>query len=344
MVVTPGVASALAAVWLGLAGASSPPNADVPEPALSWSAPATCPDATWARASLASQLRGALPADTVVQIDIVPASPGFAATIAVRGNSTDTPFAPRRLVAGDCEALARAAVLVVAVAIDPIAVVGPSDPQDAADPPPSFDLPEPLPRTRPSPVGPSTPITGPLVDRTAPPSTPRSPARWHHALRITGGVGSTIIPALTGVVQLGYAAIRSGWRIETHGGWLVPVDRRYDDGAGARLQAITLSLRGCPSPTIGRVTLAVCLGLEGGSVVGRGTGVPRSTRAVSGWLAAELGVAAVVAVHPRLGVVLAADVTAAALRPAFHLGARADLFDAPIVGGRGLVGLEVRLR
>lgn len=340
--VTSGVASTLAALWLGLAGAS--PTADVPAPALSWSAPAMCPDATWAREALASQLRGALPADTVVEIDIVPASPGFAATIAVRGDATDTPFAPRRLVAGDCDALARAAILVVAVAIDPIAVVGPSDPLDAADPPPSFELPDPIPRTRrPSPVGPATPITEPLFDRTPPPS-PRSPAQWHHALRFAGGIGSTIIPALTGVVQLGYAAIRSGWRIETHAGWLVPVDRRYGDGAGARLQAITLSLRGCPSPAIGRVTLAVCLGLEGGPVVGRGTGVPRSSRAVSGWLAAELGVAAIIAVHPRLGVVLAADVTAAALRPAFHLGAREDLFGAPIVGGRALVGLEVRLR
>lgn len=343
MALTPGVASALATLWLGIATAS-PPTADAPEPALSWTAPATCPDATWARASLTSQLRGALPADTVVEIAIVPASPGFAATIAVRGGATDTPFAPRRLVAGDCEALARAAVLVVAVAIDPVAVVGPSDPLDTADPPPSFDLPEPVPRTRsPSPVGPATPITEPLVDRTPPPP-PRSPARWHHALRIAGGVGSTIIPALTGVVRLGYAAIRSGWRIETHAGWLAPVDRRYGDGAGARLQAITLSVRGCQSPAIGRVTLAVCLGVEGGPVVGRGTGVPRSARAVSGWLAAELGVAAVIAVHPRLGVVLGADVTAAAVRPAFHLGTREDLFDAPIVGGRALVGLEVRLR
>ncbi len=318
--------------------------ADPPEPALSWSAPKTCPDATWARASLASQLRGALPADTVVQIDIVPASPGFAATIAVQGDANDTPFAPRRLVARDCEALARAAVLVVAVAIDPIAVVGPADPRDPDDPPASFDLPDPIPRApSPSPVGPATPITEPVVDR-SPPPTPRTPARWHHALRVSGGVGSTIVPTLTGVVQLGYAAIRSGWRIETHAGWVVPVDRRYDDGAGARLQAVTLSVRGCPSPAVGRVTLAVCLGIEGGPVVGRGTGVPRSTRAISGWLAAELGVAAIVAVHPRLGIVLGAEVVAAALRPAFHLGTREDLFDAPIVGGRGLVGLELRLR
>ncbi len=341
MALTPGAATALATLWLGVATAS-PATADPPEPALSWTAPTTCPDATWARASLASQLRGALPARTVVQIDIVPASPGFAATIAVQGDASDTPFAPRRLVARDCEALARAAVLVVAVAIDPIAVVGPSDPLETPELPPSFELPEPVPRA-PSPSPPATPITEPLVDRTPPPP-PRSPAQWHHALRLGGGVGSTIVPTLTGIVQLGYAAIRSGWRIETHAGWLAPVDRRYGDGAGARLQAITLSLRGCPSPAVGRVTLAVCLGLEGGPVVGRGTGVPRSNRGVSGWLAAELGVAAIVAVHPRLGLVLGAEVVAAALRPAFRLGTREDLFDAPIVGGRALVGLEVRLR
>lgn len=286
---------------------------------------------------LAQQLRGEIPSGTRVQIDIVAAAPGYAATIVVRA---DEASAPRTITAGDCDALARAAILVVAVAIDPIAVVGPVDPVDDGDA--AIALPPPIVRdeaterrmTRSAGRGPTS--TAPSASR------PRAP--WHHGLGLGGAIGSQIVPTLTGAVQLAYVAAHERWRIESHASWIPPVARRYDDGAGARLQAFTLGVRGCPSPALGRVTLAVCVGVVGGPVLGHGTGVPRGTRATSGWVAAQVGVAAIIAVHARLGVLIGVDGFASLLRPAFHVGARADVLDAPILGGRGVLGLEVRLR
>lgn len=330
-----GLATALVALHVGGAPALEPG-----ESAFTWTAPAACPDEDWAREHLASRLDGELPPDLRIEIDLGAVVDGYAATISVHA---DQPFAPREIVGRDCEALARAAILVVAVAIDPLAVtIGPPAvvaPVDTTEIPPAIGDP-----TGAAPISsPRTPDARTITTRDAP-RPPRRRAPWQHALRLAGGIGSQIVPALTGALQLGYAAIRGNWRIETHASWIPPVTRRYADGSGARVQAFTLAVRGCPSPRIERVALALCVGLVGGPVRGRGVDVPRVETATNGWLAGTLGAAAIIAVHPRLGVVVEAEAHAAMLRPAFHLGTREALFEPRTLGGRALLGLELGLR
>ncbi len=331
----------IAAVCLGPV-ASDARAADIAAP-LGWSAAAGCPDRDAAASLLTAQLRGPLPEATGVQVDLAATGSGYVATIAITGTES---FAARTLVAGDCDALARAAILVVAVAIDPVAVVGPSDP---VDPLGAVEFDERAPRI------PNPPLAGDRgamrsgsADRDVSPDPPsrtrRRRARWGHAVRVAGGIGAQVVPSVMGAVQLGHAAIASLWRIESTATWLPPVARRYADGAGVRTQAFTLGVRACPSPRLGRVTVPVCVGVVGGPVRGRGTGVPRLTDGTSAWLAAEVGVAAIIAVHRRVGLVLGVDGFAALVRPAFHLGSRPDVLATPSVGGRGLLGIEVRLR
>lgn len=322
-------------VWMTSAGASAAiePAVDDSGFVLGWEAPAMCPDREAATTALRAQLRGAA-ARGSAQVVISEDAQGYAATIAIAGES---PFAARRLVAGDCEALGRASVLVIAVAIDPVAVVGAMDPVDDFVPPGPVDDDDD--------VDPVADVSPRRMD-----VTPRAPARrpssqpWSHRMRIAGGVGSQAIGAVHGAAQLGYAAVRSAVRIEVQATWGTPRTLRYDDGAGVRVQSIGFAVRGCIDPKVGIVSLPVCLGLDGGPSFGRGRGVPRSTLAINGWLAAELGAAAIVRVHSRVGIVVAADAQVALLRPAFHLGGRPEIVDAPQVGGRAIVGLELRLR
>lgn len=307
---------------------------------LRWRAPAICPDHASASASLRAQLRGE-PAEGSADVAIVEDARGYTATIAITGTA---PFATRELVAGDCEALARASVLVIAVAIDPVAVVGAIDPvtDPATDPitdwapqvaAPDVDDPAPKDDRPPRRAGPRAADAEPR---------PRSP--WSHRLRVAGGIGTQATGVLHGAAQLGYAAAWRAARIEVQATWGSPRTLRYDDGAGVRVQSIGVGMRGCIAPVVGIVGLPVCAGLVGGPTMGRGRDVPRRTLAINGWLSAELGVAAIVRVAARVGIVIAADAQVAVLRPAFHLGERAEVVGAPPVGGKGIVGLEVKLR
>jgi hypothetical protein len=167
-----------------------------------------------------------------------------------------------------------------------------------------------------------------------------------HALRIAGGVGYEVVPALSGIVQLGYVLARPRWRFEAIASYVPPVEYRYDDGtrAGGRVQALSFGARACPTPRIGRVVFPICFGLEGGPVFGAGLDVARTNQALTGWLAAEAGLGIVVKVHRVVGIALGTEVLATLARPAFHVGSRETLFQAPIVGGRVLAGLEFVLR
>lgn len=327
--------------WCGSSSVAAASHAPVEEGAfeLRWQAPAMCPDRRAASDALRAQLRG-LPQEGSADVVITEDPRGFAATIVIAG---DAPFASRDLVAGDCDALARASVLVIAVAIDPVAVVGAVDPTDGAIPPPvaTGGVVDDAPRVRVD-----------VVPRTAATSAPRRASPWSHRVRVGGGVGNQAVGAIHGAAQLGYAAVRDPVRVELLATWGSPRTLRYADGAGVRVQSLGIAARGCLEPKVGRsanpsanrLSLPVCLGLEGGPSFGRGRDVPRPTGAINGWLAAELGVAAIVRVHPRVGLVIAADAHVALLRPAFHLGVRSEIVDAPQVGARGLLGLELRLR
>jgi len=313
---------------------------------LQWSAPAQCPDAAAARARLDEQLQHESTPEASASVQIARQDRGWMANIAI---TADEPFAARTLVSADCEALMRAAVLVIAVAIDPVAV---AEPLTRVDPPnPGAGGPiVPLPSTR-------SPTAAPLTERAhrrsgsadrIEPVDRRSDRELpsEHALRIAGGLSYAIVPAIAGSAQLAYALQRPRWRFEALATYLPPRELRYDDGtdAGGRVQAVTFAARGCPTPRLGAVRFPICLGLEGGPVLGRGVGIADERRPVTGWLAATAGLGVVAQVHRVVALTLHLDLFATILRPALYVGTRPDLFRAPIPGGRATLGLEFRLR
>lgn len=305
---------------------------------LDWSAPANCPDAAAATELLREQLHGE-DADARARVVIEPLDRGFSARISIDAGE---PLAPRNLSAASCDDLARAAILVVAVTIDPIAVaretetIEPRDERPVVPPPIGVD----------AAVGSDAGAVRPVR------TTPRAPRPRDrdqpstHVLRIGGGIGLQVVPALGGVVELAYALGRPRWRFEAGARYQPPLEQQYEDGtdAGGSVQAVTFVARGCPVPTLGRVAFPICFGLEGGPVFGRGVGVAQVDTPVTGWLAAEAGLGLVVRVHRVVGIALGTELLVTLVRPAFHVGDREDLFRTPIVGGRAFVGLEFRLR
>ncbi|HWB73896.1 MAG TPA: hypothetical protein VG755_03050 [Nannocystaceae bacterium] len=315
---------------LGLLVLGEPSVVDDDAFALQWEAPSACPAADEGRDELARRLGGRLPERGRVSVRITAAAEGWDARIVVDA------AAPRELHARDCDALARAAAVVVAVAIDPlpdaarIAAIVPTAPISS----PARD--EPPPRRH-------TEIVTPRDD--APSTRPRERALYHR-LRASAGVAWSPVPQLAGAIQLGYtlrSARRGLAQLEVMLLYATPRRIDYDDGVGGRFQAFTATARGCAAPQLGRVTLSVCGGVELGPLIGGGLGAQTTKTRADLWIALQAASAVAIALHRRLALVVAAELPVSVRRPAFHLGARDDLFRSPFVGVRGLLGLAVVL-
>jgi hypothetical protein len=316
----------------------SPPDTGMP---LEWVAAAECPDAARGREHLVGFLGGRTPS-VRAQVELVADAAGYMATVTVEG-------ATRTLQAGDCETLGRAAALVVAVSLDPVAtaavVLGsraetePDPVETAIDAAREQDITSETEtaarRTR-------------LVRADMPsPSEPRGPApEPGHWLAVGGGIGLALVPAVAGAVRLGYAHDRGGLRLQADATYATPRTITYpaEPDVGGRFQSVGLGARACFAPAAGRVAIPLCGGLEAATVLGRGTGFPNARRPVGVWIGGLASATALVRVHPRVALMAGADLLVSLRRPAFHVGARETLFRSPPIGIRGLLGLELRLR
>ena len=317
------------------------------EPRLEWVAPPQCPDAASGAEQLDRFLGGRkLPAPARVELAV--GTTGHVATVTVDG-------ATRSLHASDCETLALAAALVVAVSLDPVAmaaVVLDDDAEVEAAPVPEVpelgsDV-ESGPVAEPSVEPPARPARRGMSTRADMPSRvePRAPVVSNHWLGASGGVALAIVPSLTGAVRLGYAYQRGGLRLQAEATYATPRAIAYpaEPAVGGRFQSVAVGVRACFAPATGRFAVPLCGGLEGGAIFGRGIGIPNARSPVGAWIGGLAGAAAVVRVHSRVALLAGADLLVALRRPAFHVGARETLFRSPSVGLRALAGLELRLR
>jgi len=319
------------------------------QPRLEWVAPTGCPDASRGAEQLAGFLGGRV-LGVPARVELVTHASGHVATVTVDGAS-------RTLESEDCETLARAAALVVAVSVDPVATAavvlrerelgagresgseldaqGPGSREVSRERPASEREPEPRRR--------ATPPRADMPPHADPHETPSGPAHW---LGASGGVGLAIVPALTGAVRLGYAHQRGALRLQAEATYATPRTITYpaEPEIGGRFQSVVVGVRACFAPAAGRVTVPLCGGLEGGAILGHGIGVANTRSPVGAWIGGLAGAAARVRVHPRVALVAGADLLVALWRPAFHVGARETLFRAAPVGLRALAGLELRLR
>lgn len=336
-------------IALGALGSPQVPEPVAPvaptpaRPRLEWVAPPSCPQADEGSELLARFLGDrAVEAEARVTLEAV-GPDGFAATVTVAD-------ATRSLSAADCATLARAAALVVAVSLEPVATaeaVHRRDTQPAEAVAPAAPTVVDDVRLEPPPAAPpASSTTLRRADRpgNASPSPPAAnPAHW---LGASGGVAFVHVPALTGAARLSYAFTRRALRVQAELTYAPPRTVTYsaEPALGGRFQSLAVGARACFSPGIGRVAAPLCAGVEGGPVRGRGVGVVNVRRPTPAYVGAVGSGALVVRASARVAVTAGAELLVAVVRPAFYVGARDVLLRSPPVGLRGLVGLEVRLR
>lgn len=331
---------------LGLARAPEP--APVEGPRLEWLAPPECPDARRGAELLARFLGERAPSGTA-RVELAADASGHSASVTVND-------ATRTLRGSDCETLARAAALVVAVSLDPsvaedmvLPEEAPPEPASAVpDPIPADPPPEPIASRNAAPSDPAptpAPTPAPAPTRTSPSRRgPPAGSSAPHWLTLGSGLSGAAIPAITGVIRMGYGYHRGALHLHAHATYATPRVIAYpDSGVGGRFQALSLDARACFAPAVGRFAIPLCGGAESGMVVGRGLGVADAQRPVGAWVGLLASTAVRVQVHPRVAVTMGADFVALLRRPAFIVGEREILFRSPVFGLRGLLGVELRV-
>lgn len=328
------------AAALGLVG--SPPP-------IQWEAPSQCPSSQVARAQLLDLL-GDDPGDVRVDVRISGNEGAWIAEVSLIDHATG--FATRRTLRhGDCVTLTEAAVLVVAVGIDPIDV---ADRMAVAAPQAQAHSPEPGPSL--IPAAPELPDTDPLDEvpptdeeterrRSPPASRPRAPVppRLDHAIGVAAGVVHGPVPAISGLISVRYSLGREWWQVDAGLSYATPRSQRYEDGQGGGFQSIAFDVRACVTPHTGRLRVPLCAGPTGGMLIARGIDVPNPRRPLHGFAQLGVGGGVQVAVHGRVAITVHGEALVGLARPAFHVLDREALFVAPAFGGRGLVGVRIGL-
>jgi hypothetical protein len=238
---------------------------------LEWHAPSGCPDETWARAALTGYLGrrkpdAFKPIAVRVELSSTPSGRYRAALALDEGTGGD-----RRFEGATCARVADAAVLIVALMLDPVEVVAQIE----------------------------TPPRGPRPD--GPTSSTKAPQRaaddsagtFDLGIEAAGDIGSLPEPSVGAGVVAGF---RTG-RVLVEADALAWVPRRAyggpTPGGGGEIGLYTGGLRGCFAAfrsIDSGISLEPCARIEGGVATGRGVGIDEPTSSKNPWVAAFLGV------------------------------------------------------
>ena len=343
-----------AIAWLAAVAepASVPPPPELPDDPLElelhWRAPPGCPSTEAIEARIRALLPGATGGDGVLVVEGDVTLDGRGARLALastfRGRTER-----RELLARDCDELAEATAVLLAVALEPsreAELEHPAKeraPEEATIPPPPDPEATTL-ATHDAPI--ATDLVPTLESQHTTTTTPtkvpprrrrRTPFGW--AVRIAAGIDAGGVPPPTAALQ-GAALLE--WpraRLELHGAWLAPRTRRDAEGHGGTYQLGAAGLRGCGRLFWGAVELPLCLGAEAGTV--RGRGATGSRRVEHGpWLGA-LASAGVARAWGPVGIWSAAEGLGRIIGSRFLVGEDVVQRQWP-VSVRVLVGIEIR--
>ncbi|MBL9100371.1 MAG: hypothetical protein JNL82_05410 [Myxococcales bacterium] len=332
-----------------LLGAPAAP-AERPAVEFRWDAPAGCPDEAAVVAELEALLGAPLAerrGRRLTAIARVRQEPGGGFDLRL-WTVGDEGTLHRSLTNERCDMLARAGVLIAAMAIDPLAlermpdgeavaaVAAEATPVPASEPPPApaSDPPAPAPASEPP---------APAATPTRPPA-PAPARRLRGALRFAGGLGYGDLPGVGGTLRLTPALVWPRVRVELEALYM-PVHRaRFDDrpDVGVDLQLAAAAVRGCPVFRRGIVELPICAGLEVGAMYGRGVGLPLTDDGRLPWAALHLTPALLLVPHRRVAVFFAVEGVVALVRPRFVIEEVGAIYRAGGGAVRALVGVEAR--
>lgn len=316
--------------------AATPPP--LPPDLIEWSAPPECPDDAELERRVADAVErsdGSSMATAVVQrvedryvVDLV--------------TEIDGEAQHKHLEATDCDGLADAVAVVVALTLDPAPDAPAAEGGDAATQQ-SIDAaavtPEP-----PAVVDASSRRTRGVA---TPPPTDAAPERigdrFELGLRIMGGYGSGLAPRGGGVVSTALSIGRDVWSVELEGRLWTPRDIRSASGDfGATMLLGTVGVAGCLRPRTRVVEVPLCLGLEGGAARARGHDLLGAATVFYPWAAPLLRVGLRARIAAGVGFVAAVEAAVPIRRPVVAVGGSSPLWSTPAVSARVLVGLQFR--
>jgi hypothetical protein len=253
----------------------------------------------------------------------------------------------RELEDTSCDALAEAATLVIAMAVNPELDLSASERAV-------------LQRLEPAPPEPDAPESGSESDRerasepdAAPASPPsadtaasRAPRRripFTGSVRLAGGVGWGALPRVDGSILGAAGLLLPRARFELGGAYAFEQEREVFPGIETRFAGWSLAVRGGPSWPVRTVEFPLLLGVEAGQLIGRARGLDNAEVARAAWVAFTLdaGVFYVPVRQIALGILVEGFIPAT--RPRFYVGG----YDAPVhrprAGGvRGFATVEAR--
>jgi hypothetical protein len=369
-----GAASSMEEALVLVRIASGEAPSETPPPAagvvLEWAAPSRCPTKSAVQDRLTRTLAGSAADPRGLRARAtVTEGEGEVLELVLELDRDDGPVGRRTMQAVDCDELANAAVLIVALAVDPEAELetpvietpteAGSTPEtgEAGEVPPVPTEPEPEPEPEPSMEADEAPAPAPApepIDAPAPAPAPertdRSPRALHVGLRVGAGAGLFVLDEASAIVSAAATAWGRAFRVELGATYWTPVEvRPAGSSAGGRLQQWTIDARGCGLLRPGPLELPLCGGLDVGAIHGVGVGVSSPRNATSLRLALTAGAALVwrpLRWNERVGPWIGADLLVALVRARFRAipAAPGLVHHTPPVGARLAAGIEVRFR
>lgn len=340
----------LAALAFALASSLGAAPEEAGELELRWVAPPTCPDEARVRARVEALLGRPLgpgPAVLKVRAEI---ERGRAFRLRLTTSTADG-SRTRPFEGQSCDVLADAAILAIAIAIDPTVTSRALQPTPAPNPEPSPEE-EPPPEAEPPP---EPEVRAPL-DRDAPPSRtpsatlrpPPSPGaarpRPRGAVRLGAGAAFGFLPRIGPSLTGAAALLLPRARAELHFDHFFAERELDDTGRGGEIRLWTIGLRGC---WVGRAVevleFPLCGGAQIGSMHARGVGALQRRDETSLPYAAGNAAAALMYVPLRfLAVGIGAEMIVPFTRPGFVLEDLGLVYRTGPVAGRAWAGLEAR--
>lgn len=326
-----------------------PETSTSPGVELSFRAPVGCPTQAEVEAWLAELVPEPRWSEPVrVEVTVEARTEGYGSRMVLdAGSASQT----RELEADDCGLLARANVVVIAVGLDPLAVAEATvERAEATSPEPSpapAPVPAPQPRRPPEPEEPTdrpSRVVSPAAPRPAGDASSRG-GGLHYGARIGAGAGGLLLPSAgVGLVLepwLGPAWLQVRASAQYWTGRRVSFDPQRDAAGVVRL--VTGGARVCPVLGRGAVRVPLCAGIDGGAVLGRGTGdaLTSSRSAVAPWAGVVLQPGVDIAVARRVSLWAALEGVISLYRPSFSVEGTEGVWTAGAGGLRGLLGIQI---
>jgi hypothetical protein len=282
---------------------------------LTWSAPPPCPQRDEVEEEVARLLGAGEPRSTPLAVEAVVRRTHTGWAVELR-----TPDGAHRALRGStCQAVTRAAEVVFALMIDPLAPILPAaEPADPAN----------------------TPDPAEAADTTSTGDTP--PPEWSLGVLLLGDSHALPRPS-PGVGLGGSVALAAGFHLEVQVLAFLPQTHPVDatGGAGATVGLFAGALGVRRDFTLGPWSLAPVLAWEAGAQSGRSFGVSDPAANAGFWLAARAGaMVGWTAERVRLGVRLEAAMPV--LRPRFVVEGLGELHTASPVAARAALTVELR--